>query len=52
MEVVDDAENMAITVSNLYEDYNRLQYMSDAGKIFIEKYFTLDEAVRVIRQDL
>ena len=52
MIVEDDAAKMADTVVKLYEDYGKLKKMSDAGAAFIEKYFTMQEAERIIRLDV
>lgn len=52
MIVEDDATKMADIVVKLYEDYDKLKKMSDAGAAFIEKYFTMSEAERIIRLDV
>lgn len=52
MHVVDDAKEMAEYICNLYEDYDTLRGMSDAGKEFIEKYFTPKSAENVLRLDM
>ena len=52
MIVEDDADRMAETICNIYEDYDRLKRMSDAGVEFIQKYFTATEAERVLRLDM
>ena len=52
MVLEDDADQMASVICDLYEDYTRLKDMSDAGKVFIEKYFTEQEAERVLREDI
>lgn len=52
MIVEDDATKMADIVMKLYEDYDKLKEMSDAGAAFIEKYFTMSEAERIIRLDV
>lgn len=52
MVLEDDADQMASVICDLYEDYARLKDMSDAGKVFIEKYFTEQEAERVLREDI
>lgn len=48
----DDADKMAADICDLYEDYDRLKAMSDAGVEFISKYFTEEEAERVLRKDI
>lgn len=48
----DDADKMATAICELYEDYDRLKVMSDAGVEFISKYFTEEEAERVLREDM
>ena len=48
----DDADKMAADICDLYEDYDRLKAMSDAGVEFISKYFTEEEAERVLREDI
>lgn len=50
--VVDGAEEMARCICSLYEDYEKLTSMSEAGKLFIEKYFTSECAEKVLRQDM
>lgn len=52
MIVEDDATKMADIVMKLYEDYDKLKEMSDAGAAFIEKYFTMSEAERIIKLDV
>lgn len=48
----DDAEKMADLIIDLYTNYEELRKMSDAGKAFIEKYFTPEVARNVLLQDL
>ncbi len=52
MVVEDDAVKMAELICNLYEDYDRLRQMSDAGKVFIENYFTEEKALEMLRLDI
>lgn len=52
MLVEDDSAKMAELICSLYQDYDRLRTMSDAGIKFIEKYFMWSEAERVIRLDI
>ena len=52
MHVVDDAKEMADYICNLYENYDVLREMSDAGKTFIEKYFTPKSAEDILRLDM
>ena len=52
MVLEDDADQMASVICDLYEDYTRLKDMSDAGREFIEKYFTEQEAERVLKEDI
>ncbi len=52
MHVVDDAKEMAEYICNLYENYDVLREMSDAGKSFIEKYFTPKSAEDILRLDM
>lgn len=52
MVVNDDARKMADIICSLYVDYDSLKAMSDAGTSFVDKYFTIDEAERVLRLDL
>ncbi len=51
-EVVDDAEEMAELINELYTDYDKLLELSDNSRTFIERYFMLSEAERVIRMDM
>ncbi len=52
MIIEDDAEKMAVKVCDLYEDYDKLKMMSDAGEIFIKKYFTEQTARDVLLCDM
>ena len=52
MVVADDPDGMANTICELYADSERLKQMSDAGESLITRYYTLEEAERVLRQDL
>ncbi len=52
MLVYEDPDIMAQEICNLYLDGAKLREMSDCGKKLIEKYYTLEEAERVLRQDL
>lgn len=52
MVVQDDADKMVDIICDLYEDYEQLRVMSDAGGAFIRKYFTEDEAKRVLLEDI
>ncbi len=52
MIVVDDAKEMANRICELYEDYDKLKEMSDAGKAFVEKYFTPKSAEDILRLDI
>ena len=48
MVVEDDAAKMAELICTLYKSHDCLNGMSDAGKVFINKYFTIDQAKRVL----
>jgi len=52
MVVENDADAMSDLIIKLYEDYATLKDMSDAGRMFVDKYFMLNEAERVIRADV
>ncbi len=52
MLVIDDADRMVEEICRVYNDYAALKEMSLAGGELIRKYYTLEEAERVIRQDL
>lgn len=52
MVVEDDADRMAELICSLYEDYESLRKMSDAGIDFVQNYFTEAEAERVLKLDL
>ena len=52
MLVIDDADRMVEEICRVYNDYAALKEMSLAGRKLIQKYYTLEEAERVIRQDL
>lgn len=51
-EIVDDANEMADLINELYTDYDRLLELSNNSRTFIERYFMLSEAERVIRMDM
>ena len=48
----DDAVKMAEKICNLYENYDELKELSDRGKVFIQKNFTLEVAKDVLRADI
>jgi GT2 family glycosyltransferase/ubiquinone/menaquinone biosynthesis C-methylase UbiE len=50
--VEDDAVKMAEKICNLYENYDELKELSDRGKVFIQKNFTLEVAKDVLRADI
>ena len=50
--VVDEAEQMARRLCALYEDYETLRTLSDRGKDFIRRSFTLEAAEKVLREDM
>ncbi|MBO5057616.1 MAG: glycosyltransferase [Lachnospiraceae bacterium] len=50
--VEDDEKKLAGLMIELYEDYEQLNQMSDAGKKLIEKYFTSRAAEEVLRLDM
>lgn len=52
MVVEDDGRAIAEAICRLYEDYDELRRMSDSGNAFINKYFMLSEAERVVRMDV
>lgn len=52
MVVVNKADEMSETICDLYEDFERLRKMSDAGERFITRYFTENEARRVLLEDI
>lgn len=52
MAVKDEPDKMAELICGLYEDYERLHRMSDAGEAFIGKYFTVEEAERILNFDM
>jgi hypothetical protein len=43
---------MAELICDLYEDYERLEKMSDAGEAFISTYFTSKVAEEVLLSDM
>lgn len=47
----DDGGKMAELINSLYEDYDRLREISDNGIIFIQRYFMVEEAERIINLD-
>ncbi len=52
MHVVDDAQEMADYICSIYEDYDKLREMSDAGEKFIEQNFTSKAAEDILRLDI
>ena len=50
--IEDDAEKLSEIISRLYVDYSKLKKMSDLGKIFIEKYFSIAKAKEEILKDM
>ncbi|WP_051205580.1 glycosyltransferase [Butyrivibrio sp. FC2001] len=52
MIVAETAREFADEVCKLYKDMDRLREMSDNGKAFIKKYFSLEAAKSVIEQDI
>ncbi|MDO5156767.1 MAG: Coenzyme F420 hydrogenase/dehydrogenase, beta subunit C-terminal domain [Eubacteriales bacterium] len=52
MVVEDDVDKMVDIICSLYEDYDKLKEMSDAGEIFIRRYFTEEKAVDILELDL
>lgn len=50
--IEDDADKMAEKICSLYEDYDALKEMSDKGKVFIRKNFTLKAAEDILLADM
>lgn len=50
--IEDDADKMADLIINLYSNYAKLKEMSNAGKVFIKKYFTPEIAKNVLCEDM
>ena len=50
--IEDDPDRMAEKICSLYEDYEKLRELSDKGKAFIRKNFTLKVAEEVLRKDM
>lgn len=48
----DDAVKLGALVAELYEDFDKLKKMSDAGKQLIERYFTSSAAQQVLMADM
>lgn len=48
----DDPDGMAERIVSLYTQYDVLRKMSDAGQEFIGKYFTLEVAENILREDM
>lgn len=51
-EMEDEAEKLSERIISLYMDFEKLKIMSDAGKVLIEKYFTVEAAKKVLRLDM
>lgn len=52
MVICDEAQEMADTIIQLYEDYDKLENMSKCGVKFIEKYFTEKQAINILKMDI
>ena len=50
--IEDNAEKMSEIIIKLYLDYTKLKQMSDSGKKFIEKYFSINRAKEVLLKDI
>ena len=50
--IEDDAEKMSEIIIKLYLDYSKLRQMSDSGKKFIKKYYSINKAKEIIMKDL
>ena len=48
----DDADKMAQKIIDLYTDYAELRKISDAGEVFIQKYFTEKVAEETLLADM
>lgn len=48
----EDADKMAKIICDMYEDFDKLRKMSDAGEKFISTYFTSEVARNVLLQDM
>lgn len=52
MIVCNTAEEFADTVCELYQDEKRLNSMSEGGRRLIEKYYTEENAINILKQDM
>lgn len=50
--VEDDPIKMAKIICDLYVNYTKLKYMSNSGKVLIEKYFSFNKAKEIILRDI
>ena len=50
--IEDEPNKMAEKICALYEDYTKLRILSDKGKDFIRKNFTLKAAEEVLKADM
>jgi GT2 family glycosyltransferase len=50
--IEDEPEKMSEAIIKLYLDYSKLRKMSDSGKKFIEKYFSINRAKEVLLMDM
>lgn len=50
--IEDDALKMAQLICSLYDDIEKLKKISYLEKIFIEKYFTLERAKKILLKDI
>ena len=50
--VEDNPIKMAKIICDLYVNYTKLKYMSNSGKVLIQKYFSFNKAKGIILKDI
>ena len=50
--IEDNEDSIAKVICDLYEDYIKLQKMSESGKLLIDKYFSVNMAKEILMKDL
>ena len=50
--VEDNPIKMAKIICDLYVNFTKLKYMSNSGKVLIEKYFSFNKAKEIILKDI
>ena len=49
--IEDKADNMCKKICQLYINYDKLEQMSNNGKVLIDKYFSINKTIEIIKND-